>query len=98
MVVPFREGDIVKHFKRDTLSDNEKETNNYLYKVLAVGTHTETKEQMLVYQALYYPFGIFVRPLEMAMEEITEKDYPEIKKYDNVQKHRLEVLDELEEN
>ena len=98
MIVPFKEGDIVKHFKRDMIDDKAKDQNMYLYKVLAVGTHTETKEQMLVYQALYYPFGIYIRPLEMAMEEITEEDYPEIKKYDNVQKHRLEVLDELEEN
>ena len=77
--------------------NTEKEKNMYLYKVLAIGMHTETKEKMLVYQALYYPFDVFIRPLEMAMEEITEEDYPEIKKYNNIQKHRLEVLDELED-
>ena len=96
MIVPFKEGDIIKHFKRDMIDDIEKEKNMYLYKVLAIGMHTETKEKMLVYQALYYPFDVFIRPLEMAMEEITEEDYPEIKKYNNIQKHRLEVLDELE--
>lgn len=97
MIVPFREGDIIKHFKRDMLSEKEKETNKYLYKVLAVATHTETKEQMLVYQALYYPFKVFTRPLIMAMEKITEDEYPCIKNFDNVQEHRLEVLDELED-
>lgn len=97
MIVPFKEGDIIKHFKRDMIDDTEKEKNMYLYKILAIGMHTETKEKMLVYQALYYPFDVFIRPLEMAMEEITEEDYPEIKKYNNIQKHRLEVLDELED-
>ena len=97
MIVPFKEGDIIKHFKRDMIDDIEKEKNMYLYKVLTIGMHTETKEKMLVYQALYYPFDVFIRPLEMAMEEITEEDYPEIKKYNNIQKHRLEVLDELED-
>ena len=93
MVVPFREGDIIRHFKRDMVSDEAKEQNMYLYKVLAVGMHTETKERMLVYQALYYPFGVFIRPLDMAMEEIFPDQYPYIP---NLQKHRLEVCDESE--
>ena len=33
----------------------------------------------------------------MAMEEITEEDYPEIKKYENIQKHRFEVCNERED-
>ena len=78
MVVPFREGDIIRHFKRDMVSDEAKAQNMYLYKVLAVGMHTETKERMLVYQALYYPFGVFIRPLDMAMEEISPDQYPYI--------------------
>ena len=33
MIVPFREGDIIRHFKRDMVSDEAKEQNMYLYKV-----------------------------------------------------------------
>ena len=41
MIVPFREGDIIRHFKRDMVSDEAKAQNMYLYKVLGVGMHTE---------------------------------------------------------
>ena len=85
----FREGDIIRHFKRDMVSDEEKQKNMYLYKVLAIGMHTETKERMLVYQALYYPFGVFVRPLEMATEEVDIDKYPYLRGIKNRQKYRL---------
>ena len=93
MIVPFREGDIIRHFKRDMVSDEAKAQNMYLYKVLAVGMHTETKERMLVYQALYYPFGVFIRPLDMAMEEISPDQYPYIP---HLQKHTPAGRDESE--
>ena len=86
----FREGDIIRHFKRDMVSDEEKQKNMYLYKVLGIGMHTETKERMLVYQALYYPFGVFVRPLEMATEEVDIDKYPYLRSIKNRQKYRLE--------
>ena len=92
----FREGDIIRHFKRDMVSDEEKQENMYLYKVLAIGMHTETKERMLVYQALYYPFGVFVRPLEMATEEVDIDKYPYLRGIKNRQKHRLEKCTEDE--
>ena len=86
----FREGDIIRHFKRDMVSDEEKQKNMYLYKVIDIGMHTETKEPMLVYQALYYPFGVFVRPLEMATEEVDIDKYPYLRGIKNRQKYRLE--------
>lgn len=92
----FREGDIIRHFKRDMVSDEAKAQNMYLYKVLAIGMHTETGERMLIYQALYYPFGIFVRPLEMAIEEVDIDKYPFLRGIKNRQKHRLEKCTEDE--
>ena len=35
------------------------------YRVLAVATHSETLEKMVVYQALYGEYGIWVRPISM---------------------------------
>lgn len=82
----FKPGDILCHFKRDLCTEEERKQNKYLYEVIGIATHTETKEEMLVYKALYAPFGTYVRPLEMAMSLTDKEKYPEAK-----QKYRLEV-------
>ena len=63
-------GDIVRHFKRETV---ENPTTEYLYKILAFAEHTETGEQLVVYQALYGEYGIWVRPASM-WNELVERD------------------------
>lgn len=90
MVVPFKEGDIIRHFKRDLISNEDKEKNLYLYRVVAIAKHTETQEMMLVYQALYYPFDTYTRPLLMAMEPTPKERYPEEQRC-LLQEHRLEA-------
>lgn len=35
------------------------------YRVLAIASHSETLEKMVVYQALYGECGIWVRPISM---------------------------------
>lgn len=40
------------------------------YLVLYIAKHSETLEDMVVYQALYGEMGIWVRPLSMFLEEV----------------------------
>lgn len=40
------------------------------YLVLHVAKHSETLEEMVVYQALYGERGIWVRPLSMFLEQV----------------------------
>ena len=40
------------------------------YRVLGVAHHSETEQQMVVYQALYGDYGLWVRPLEMFCESV----------------------------
>ncbi len=41
-----------------------------IYEVLGVGMHTETEENMVVYRALYGDFQLYIRPIDMFLEEV----------------------------
>ena len=88
MTHDIRVGDVVRHFKREWVSE---ETSEYLYRVIAFATHTESEEKLVIYQALYAPFKTCARPFEMFMSEVDHEKYPEIR-----QKYRFERVEQEE--
>jgi hypothetical protein len=70
-------GMVVKHFKRETVTD--KNSSQYLYLILGFAEHTETKEKLVIYQALYDEERIYARPYDMFMSKVDKEKYPDIK-------------------
>ena len=87
MTNTFHPGDIVRHFKRETLDEEALAQNKYLYKIIGVATHSETGEPMMVYRPLYDDGGMYVRPLEMFLSEVDHEKYTDVK-----QKYRFEKV------
>jgi hypothetical protein len=89
----FNKGDIVKHFKREKMTEEQlkEEPNLYLYEIIGIARHTENKEEVVVYKLLYQTevmngVDFVVRPLEMFMSEVDHAKYPNI-----AQKYRFEL-------
>lgn len=85
----FGPGDIVCHFKRETV---DPASSVYLYKIIGEAEHTETGEMMMIYQALYGDMRLYARPLAMFMGETDHEKYPDIK-----QKYRFEKVKEQQQ-
>ena len=90
----FKSGDIVKHFKREKMTEEqlEKEPYLYLFEIIGTARHTETKEELMIYRPLYDDAACVkgvdfaARPLDMFMSEVDHEKYPDIK-----QKYRFEI-------
>lgn len=70
--VPFQ---IYRHFKGN------------FYQIIAVAQDVETGQLQVIYQALYSPFGIWSRNLDVFMSLVNQKKYPDCK-----QEYRFELV------
>ena len=59
--------EIYRHFKGN------------LYQVICIAVNSENRQREVVYQALYAPYGIYVRPLDMFMSATDHVKYPDVK-------------------
>ena len=66
-------GTIVQHFKRE----KDPGGNNYLYRIIGIARHSETDEELMIYQALYGDGQIYARPLQMFLDEVDREKYPD---------------------
>lgn len=59
-------GEIYQHYK------------GKLYRIVTLAEHTESGEQLAVYQALYGSFQVYAQPLSLFLDEVDHEKHPDV--------------------